>query len=273
MNSLLCLWCVARAAAQLSCAAPAWHTVYDLDPSSGCPGEWQQYVVPSQERDVAGDVPVCGRGPGVFQASAVLAEGWTYTKIRGAVLGYARGSPDAFRTEPARYESGIDAALHLARRGKQVRVFDEGAPWTSEESDPSIALSTYTLERMREPSFPKNVMLHPGSRITSVVRTDDGFQVTDEHAQVFHTPVAPLFAGGFTGCHPLVKDLFEPREDGLPVLSENDESTVTPGLFLCGPSIRHGDHVFCFIYKYRQRFGVVLPRARPVTFSNVSCEL
>ena len=55
MNSLLCLWCVARAAAQLSCAAPAWHTVYDLDPSSGCPGEWQQYVVPSQERDVAGD--------------------------------------------------------------------------------------------------------------------------------------------------------------------------------------------------------------------------
>ena len=110
MNSLLCLWCVARAAAQLSCAAPAWHTVYDLDPSSGCPDEWQQYVVPSQERDVAGDVPVCGRGPGVFQASAVLAEGWTYTKIRGAVLGYARGSPDSFRTEPARYESGIDDA-------------------------------------------------------------------------------------------------------------------------------------------------------------------
>ena len=110
MNSLLCLWCVARAAAQLSCAAPAWHTVYDLDPSSGCPGEWQQYVVPSQERDVAGDVPVCGRGPDVFQASAILAEGWTYTKIRGAVLGYARGSPDSFRTEPARYESGIDDA-------------------------------------------------------------------------------------------------------------------------------------------------------------------
>jgi len=155
------------------------------------------------------------------------------------------------------YESGIDAALHLARRGKKVRVFDAGSPWTSEESDPSIALSTYTLERMREPAFPKHVMLHPGSRVTSVVRTDDGFQVTDEHDQVFHTPVAPLFAGGFTGCHPIVKDLFEPRDDGLPVLTDNDESTVTPGLFLCGPSVRHGSHVFCFIYKYRQRFAVV----------------
>ena len=55
----------------------------------------------------------------------------------------------------------------------------------------------------------------------------------------------------------VVSDLFEKREDGFPLLSERDESTVTPGMFLCGPSVRHDDHDFCFIYKYRQRFAIV----------------
>ena len=29
------------------------------------------------------------------------------------------------------------------------------------------------------------------------------------------------------------------------------------GLYLCGPAVRHDKQVFCFIYKYRQRFAVV----------------
>ena len=33
--------------------------------------------------------------------------------------------------------------------------------------------------------------------------------------------------------------------------------TIMPGLFLCGPAVRHDNHVFCFIFKYRQRFAVV----------------
>ena len=59
------------------------------------------------------------------------------------------------------------------------------------------------------------------------------------------------------GSHRLVADLFEDRADGFPLLNERDESTVVPGLFLCGPAVRHQNHVFCFIYKYRQRFAVV----------------
>ena len=30
-----------------------------------------------------------------------------------------------------------------------------------------------------------------------------------------------------------------------------------PVLFLVGPSVRHGELSFCFIYKFRQRFGIV----------------
>ena len=58
------------------------------------------------------------------------------------------------------------------------------------------------------------------------------------------------------------KELFEYGSgkgcaDGAPLLSLVDESTKTPGLFLVGPSVRHGELSFCFVYKFRQRFGVV----------------
>ena len=52
-------------------------------------------------------------------------------------------------------------------------------------------------------------------------------------------------------------DLFEEREDGFPLLNERDESTKVPGMYLCGPSVRHDNHDFCFIFKFRQRFAVV----------------
>lgn len=41
------------------------------------------------------------------------------------------------------------------------------------------------------------------------------------------------------------------------ILSSNDESTKTKNLFLVGPQVRHDSAIFCFIYKFRQRFAVV----------------
>ncbi|MEM0913831.1 MAG: NAD(P)/FAD-dependent oxidoreductase [Planctomycetota bacterium] len=155
------------------------------------------------------------------------------------------------------YESGVDAAYHLASRDKQVRLFDRSSPWTEETSDPSVALSTYSLERMREDFFEENVELCPKMSIGSVARVGDGYEVTTSNGDRFETPTRPLLAGGFEGSHGLVADLFEQREDGFPLLNDNDESTITEGLFLCGPAVRHKKHVFCFIYKYRQRFAVV----------------
>ena len=155
------------------------------------------------------------------------------------------------------YESGVDAAYHLAYCDKRVQLFDTGCPWKDESSDPSIALSTYSLERMREDWFEKQVELFAHTPVASVLQVDGGFKVKAIDGRVFGTKVPPLLAGGFDGSHKLVADLFEQREDGFPVLSEHDESTVASGLFLCGPAVRHENHVFCFIYKYRQRFAVV----------------
>ncbi len=155
------------------------------------------------------------------------------------------------------YESGVDAAYHLASRDKRVRLFDKGCPWKEESSDPSVALSPYSLERMREDHFKKRVELFPNATIDSVTRVEEKYEVTVQDGRRFQSSVPPLLAGGFEGSLKLVSYLFESREDGFPLLSEQDESTIVPGLFLCGPAVRHGNHVFCFIYKYRQRFAVV----------------
>lgn len=155
------------------------------------------------------------------------------------------------------YESGVDAAYHLAYVDKRVRLFDMACPWKDESSDPSVSLSTYSLERMRDDWFENQVELFPHTPIASVARVNDHYEVTALDGRHFRTSAPPLFAGGFDGSHKLVADLFAKRDDGLPLLNGNDESTIVAGMFLCGPTVRHDNHVFCFIYKYRQRFAVV----------------
>ena len=155
------------------------------------------------------------------------------------------------------YESGVDVAYHLACRDKRVRLFDKGCPWEDESSDPSVALSPFTLERMREDWFVEQVELFPHTPIESVTRVDTMYEVTARGGHRFQTRVPPLLAAGFEGSHNLVADLFERRDDGSLLLSEQDESTLVPGVFLCGPTVRHEDYVFCFIFKYRQRFAIV----------------
>ncbi len=155
------------------------------------------------------------------------------------------------------YESGVDVAYHLACRGKRVRVFDKNRPWVDNSSDPSVALSPFTLERVRDNQFFKQVELYPYMTIKSVAPVNGKYEVTTQDGRRFETPVQPLLAGGFEGSQKLVADLFERREDGSLLLSEHDESTIVPGIFLCGPAVRHDNHVFCFIFKYRQRFAVV----------------
>ncbi|CAE7441832.1 unnamed protein product, partial [Symbiodinium sp. CCMP2456] len=62
------------------------------------------------------------------------------------------------------YESGIDAAVHLAKSGKKVTVLDrsENAPWKRDDSDPSTSLSTYTVQRLRQKDVADRVQLVSG---------------------------------------------------------------------------------------------------------------
>lgn len=120
----------------------------------------------------------------------------------------------------------------------------------------SIAIGVSPAFR-RDDWFEEHVELFPQTPIASITRVDATYEVTTQDGRWFQTSVPPLLAGGFEGSHKLVADLFERRDDGFSLLSEHDESTIVPGLFLCGPAVRHDNHAFCFIYKYRQRFAVV----------------
>ncbi|KAH8054910.1 calcium ion binding protein [Aureococcus anophagefferens] len=111
------LWLVAAgalrraAAGALSCEAPTWLTVFELNATAGCPGDWRRLAVPSQEGG-GGLAHVCGRGlvEDTMMASAVLAEGYVCDAVRGKVVGYGMGSPDSFRPESGRGEATIDDA-------------------------------------------------------------------------------------------------------------------------------------------------------------------
>jgi len=66
-----------------------------------------------------------------------------------------------------------------------------------------------------------------------------------------------VLATGFEPTLGPVADAFADGDRGYPALTEADESTTTPGLFLAGPAVTHDGIRFCFIYKFRQRAPVV----------------
>jgi len=154
------------------------------------------------------------------------------------------------------YESGIDAAVNLAQLGKHVRLLDASAAWGNDSPDPSVSLSPYTLTRLREimPTFRVNLVQ---AAVTHVEKTGNVYQVYDSEDQCWTTKTRPILATGFKGSVSQIDSLFDWHAGGYPLLTEQDESTVTPGLFMIGPSVRHQQVIFCFIYKFRQRFAVV----------------
>ncbi|MEM8791681.1 MAG: NAD(P)/FAD-dependent oxidoreductase [Pseudomonadota bacterium] len=155
------------------------------------------------------------------------------------------------------YESGIDAAINLARAGKQVTVFDVQTPWEDNDKDPSRALSPFTQQRLRAALRGGAITLEGGAEIISIEKESEGVRLYGSNGRSWFSPDAPILATGFATGTALVSEWFEYGDDGLPLLTLNDESTTTPGLFLVGPEVSHNGFLFCFIYKFRQRFAVV----------------
>ena len=155
------------------------------------------------------------------------------------------------------YESGIDAAINLAVRGKQVRVLDGMGKWEYDDADPSIALSPYTKGRLREALQTGRIELIKDARVQRVEKNGKRWAICTEAGEWHESNTQPILASGFCSSASALPHLWAFRDDGMPELTAHDESTITPGLFLCGPSVRQGKHIFCYIYKFRQRFAVV----------------
>jgi putative flavoprotein involved in K+ transport len=155
------------------------------------------------------------------------------------------------------YESGIDAAVNLVRLGKSVRVLDDTAPWDDQSPDPSLSLAPYTRGRLRKAQATGRLELIPVG-VEQVERQNGHFVIHGLAGERWTSPTPPILATGFAGSLSLIHGLFDWHEQFYYArLTEQDESTKTPGLFVVGPSVRHGHIVLCFIYKFRQRFAVV----------------
>lgn len=160
------------------------------------------------------------------------------------------------------YESGIDAALNLAQLGKSVRLISRGEPWASDNPDPSRSLSPRTLDRLREilrsPEKAKLIEFIKNTDIERIEKNDSWWTLFDKDGFPHTTLTQPILANGFSGGLSQISSLFEKDEHGLPIFTEEaDESTLTPNLFYAGPELVHRTSLFCFVYKFRARFGVV----------------
>jgi len=157
-------------------------------------------------------------------------------------------------------ESGIDAAINLSKLGKNVHVLDEKSDPNAKITDPSETLTPYTVDRLMDEITNERITLVANSKVEEIKLENGRYSiyVESEKSMPYQCDVPPILATGFTSSLSMVEDLFNWHESkSYVLLNEHDESRKTPGLFLVGPQVRHEDLILCFIYKYRQRFGVV----------------
>ena len=156
------------------------------------------------------------------------------------------------------YESGIDAACNLVKLGKKVTVLSNGEPWNLKHSDPSESLSPYTRERLLEAmnDHPELLSLKGKSKVVSIKRFSNHFTIQTASGESLVAQNRPISATGFRSALTPIKELWE-WDGPMPKFTSEDESTLHSGLYYSGPSLVHRNSKFCFIYKYRGRFGVI----------------
>lgn len=152
------------------------------------------------------------------------------------------------------YESGMDTAINLAERNKRVTIIDTKNLLDSDEIDPSRIISPYTKDRLKRVNSAETIKIFIG-RVTQVAKKHDEFVISTGKTKI-RSKTRPILATGFTGGLSLIKEMFHWEEEKA-LLNSYDESTKTPGLYVTGPLLQQHNTIFCFIYKFQQRFAVI----------------
>ncbi|MBB3037881.1 NAD(P)/FAD-dependent oxidoreductase [Hoyosella altamirensis] len=184
-------------------------------------------------------------------------------EVSGAHLGVHSSQPQAWEPPDGSrvvviggYESGIDVACSLVARGHHATVLDPESPWENTGSDPSLTLSPRTRQRLRVAQAGGALDL-VGAAAAAISQPNGSYTVTDSTGAHHTSTAPPVLATGYRPHLGPVQHMFATRDDGWPLLNTDDESTLQPGVFLSGPSVRHKNLHLCFIYKFRQRFAHV----------------
>lgn len=155
------------------------------------------------------------------------------------------------------YESGVQMAYHLMENGKKVTLINPEEIDNLDTSDPSKVLSPYTTakyDELADSPLYNEVM----GTVVGVAKMEGGYELRLEDGSVIETGEQPICATGFSLVKKPIEDFISYRKDGSPRLNkETDEFLGHSNIYLSGPSVRHDNHIFCFIYKFRLRFGII----------------
>lgn len=152
------------------------------------------------------------------------------------------------------YEAGFDAAINLTKLGHHITLLDSTNYLDIVDSDSSYALSPFTRDRIK--NVIDKIAYKRDTKVTSVEHIDGDFVVTLSDNTHLKTKNKPINCTGFASSLTLVESFFE-FDGHYPLLNDFDESIKENNLFLVGPQVKHSSALFCFIYKYRQRFAIV----------------
>ncbi|MBO0639798.1 NAD(P)/FAD-dependent oxidoreductase [Pantoea agglomerans] len=161
------------------------------------------------------------------------------------------------------YESAIDAAINLLEQGCRVKLLTRSAPWAKNPiADPSISLSPWTCQRLQQVMDNRYFEIYEDADVISVLKTsspDGGYRIHTANGRAWCSHQQPILGTGFLcgGGARQLAPFFDWNASGFPLLTPEDASTRFPGLYLVGPQVRHEQHIYCFIYKFRERFAVV----------------
>jgi cation diffusion facilitator CzcD-associated flavoprotein CzcO len=205
-------------------------------------GEWQTtfLIWAGGEFQYPNKCPFPGAEYGIYSMSLS-----SYEQLKGASFLVIGG-----------FESGVDVACHLVSRCARVRLIDAHPWWNITSPDPSCALSPVSRCRLREALKTGRLACVEG-RVVNLTKAATQYEVDLADGRRFSTPTPPILATGFRGSLSCVEHLFDFDHFGHPTLTECDESTRSPGVFLNGPMIRRNGEALCFIYKFRSRQAII----------------
>jgi putative flavoprotein involved in K+ transport len=128
------------------------------------------------------------------------------------------------------YESGVDAAIHLARLGRKVHLFSRGKPWLSDSPDSSRSLSPFTFDRLRQLGARglERIRFHADFDVRSVSPSGRTWVLTEAGGMQAVFSDAPILCTGYRGGLGLVAEHFEDETGAVCFTEEADES---PRLF------------------------------------------
>ena len=156
------------------------------------------------------------------------------------------------------YESGVQIAHELIKAGKNVTLINLRRVDQKNTSDPSKVLSPYTTARYNEfkdsPLFTEII-----AEVKEISKNNEEYSIHLKNNSTLKSKLKPICATGFSIVKGPIEEFITYCDNGSPKLvKESDEFIGQKNIYLAGPSVRHDDHIFCFIYKFRQRFGVIV---------------